>query len=215
MATDSLPHWLYQASLEVLENSCNMILQRDPTTLASLANLTGLKLICQITDLGYGMILLPHARGLQLHPLTNADMANAGLTGTLQQWLLLWQQSDCSNALNQLDTWGDLAGMTRLLNLLSTLDIDLEGWLAGQIGHLPARELSLLATSKLRSSRRLLQWFKDSGTNFLQEETELLVNNTLGNHFVVGVTELTQALESLQQRVAMLTTQFPQHPSQE
>ncbi len=208
MAIDPLPHWLSQAGLEILESSCNLLLQRDPITLVGLAGLNQLRLACQITDLDYGVLVLPHAYGLQLQFLTHTNAANAGLTGTLQQWLWLWRQPNIIDALNQLDIWGDRDGIIQLLNLLSALDIDLEGWLASQMGHLPARELSLSASAKLQSAQRLLQWVKVSATNFLQEEAQLLVSNTEHQHFATGVAELTQSLESLQQRIAKLAGQI-------
>ena len=215
MTTDRLPQWLCQVSIEALEHGCNIILQRDPITLRGLAELTDLKVACQITDLDYDILLLPYDLGLQLQLLNNVDIANTGLSGTLQQWLWLWQQPNLADALAQFDTWGDSTRLVQLLKLLGTLDIDIEGWLAGQIGHLPARELSLLATAKWQSTRGLLKWFKTSATNFLHSETQLVVSSAEGNHFASGVTNMSQNLASLQQRAAKLTAHLAQRITQD
>ncbi len=215
MTTDKLSQWLSQISIEALEHSCNIILQRDPITLLGLAELTDLKVACQITDLDYSVLLSPRDAGLQLRPLSNASIANTGLSGTLQQWLWLWQQSNLADALAQFDTWGDSTRLIQLLKLLGALDTDIEGWLAGPIGHLPARELSLLTMAKWQSALDLLQWFKASGANFLHSETQVVVSSDEGNHFASGVNELTQNMAPLQQRAAKLTAHLAKRITQD
>lgn len=187
--------------LPPIEAAVNQVIQLDPVVAEAVAELSPKTAAIQVQGLSWTIYACPHAKGVMLMSQYDGEVAAHFTAPPLTLLRFVKEQDRALLDNGDIQTEGDPEAVEAFARLVLMLDIDWQGVMAGVFGELPASFLG----SGLRVLRDQLQHALQSVRPDLdREEQAMLVTRQAFQHFGEELSDLRQAVDDLEARVARL-----------
>lgn len=196
------------ALLQPLEFVINRLLARDPHILASLADSDrdkSISLRCTSAPTWQITVLITQTRLLLLS--APDQLADAEIQGSRAALLQLLLNSDPATALHHPDITlsGDISLIQNLYRSLRNLDVRWDDFLAPWLGDVSTHTLRTAATQASDTLGRAAHSLQLDLSDYLQEETAMLVRRADMSEFAEGVQAMRLRLDRLDARLRRLS----------
>jgi ubiquinone biosynthesis accessory factor UbiJ len=188
--------------LTPIELLINSYIRLDPETVARLAQLSGKTLSVELRGLNITVYISPDNQGIHLksHSETPPDTTINGKPFALLK--LIKSGSHHITALSDdISVQGDLELAQQLQDIFKTIDIDWEEHLSRLIGDVAAHQMGNITRGTLEYGRKLFSTFRQTGTEYVQEELRYLPPREEVQDFINGIDETRDAVERLEARL--------------
>lgn len=191
--------------LDLLELASNKTLEHDPQTRARLEKLQGKTMTLRIKPIDQSISITPHPEGLEFSS-NIPEQVDVTLSATIGAMIKITRDGMENAELEsgELEIVGDPIIGQRFAQVMSELDIDWEGLLAGQLGESPARAITFAAgqakTFADESRDKLKVFFKE----LITEDLGLVADKQGVDAFLDGVDTIRADADRLMARITRL-----------
>lgn len=193
--------------IKKIETVINRLLEYDPEIANEIAGYSGKIILVDIDGIQVQLAIKPTSAGLELffNKDVEADVVIKGKPLSLLS--LLTNKQGNSVFPNDLELKGDINLAQRFQNTLKRLDIDWEEILSEYVGDTVARRATLLFNDVKANLFNFKESFKQSSSDYLRFETEMLPDQLLVDEFINDVDQIRNEAELLKLRVERLVNQ--------
>lgn len=164
-------------------------------------------LTLELSELGFPLSF--SVTGDTVQVTSQNEYSDCTLTTSISTIIELKKQQQLTELIKQdkLDIQGDIKVAQRFVELAESLDIDWQSELAKRIGDVPTYKLGQTGKNILSKLRFASQQIQADASEWLVHEKKLIVPLAELDQFNQGVNQALGELESIEQRIAILSQQ--------
>ena len=190
---------------ELLELAGNKALEYDPESQRRLAKLQGKSMRLHLRPMDQNITLTPQAHGLEL---SSSDLGEVDVTlsTTLTAMIKITRDGieDADLEPGELEMRGDPIIGQRFAQVISDLNIDWEQLLSEQIGHAPAKAVTMVAKQTRSFAEESRDKIKELVSVMVKDELNLAPDKIEVDKFLDDVDDLRANVDRLKARVDSL-----------
>lgn len=196
---------LAQAISAIIEKLFNQALRYNLHGTSVLKPLDEKTLTLELSELGFPLNFTVTGDVAQV--TSQNEYSDCTLTTSINTIIELKKQQQLTDLIKQdkLDIQGDIKVAQRFVGLAESLDIDWQSELAKRIGDVPTYKLGQAGKSILSKLRFASQQIQADASEWFVHEKKLIVPRTELELFNQGVNQAIEKLESIEQRIAILS----------